>query len=114
VAVLQPEKRFYPVQGMVTTEAAIHTSLVADLYVVLGDAGQAESGGGGGTPEFLRESNPDAPWTVRIYYNPLVPWIWGGCIIMVLGGIVSLSDRRLRIGAPARARSLAPQAASGD
>ncbi len=41
---------------------------------------------------------------MRLYYNPLVPWIWFGVVVMMLGGFVSLSDRRLRIGAPRRAR----------
>ncbi|MDJ0608056.1 MAG: heme lyase CcmF/NrfE family subunit [Kiloniellales bacterium] len=81
--VLTPEKRFYPVQEMPTTEAAIHTTVMRDLYAVIGD-----SDGQGG-------------WTVRIYHEPLVPWIWIGCLLMVLGGTVSLSDRRFRIGAPA-------------
>ncbi len=49
-------------------------------------------------------------WTVRIYHNPLVPWIWIGAIIMALGGLVSLSDRRHRVGAPAR-RAVVPAAA---
>ena len=84
VAVLTPEKRLYPVQNMPTTEAAIHTTGLADLYAVIGDP----DGQGG--------------WTVRIYHEPLVPWIWAGSLIMVLGGMVSLSDRRLRIGAPTR------------
>ena len=87
VAVLTPEKRLYPVQNMPTTEAAIHTTGVSDLYAVIGD-----SDGRGG-------------WTVRIFHEPLVPWIWLGCLVMVLGGLVSLSDRRLRIGAPKRAKA---------
>jgi len=84
VAVLAPEKRVYPVSRMPTTEAAIHTTWLADLYVALGDP----DGSGG--------------WSTRIYYNPLVPWIWLGAVVMALGGAVSLSDRRHRIGAPAR------------
>ena len=87
VAELTPEKRFYPVQQMPTTEAAIHTNGISDLYAVLGD-----SDGQGG-------------WTVRIYHEPLVPWLWVGCLLMVLGGCVSLSDRRLRVGAPRRSRA---------
>jgi cytochrome c-type biogenesis protein CcmF len=86
IALLEPEKRFYPVEGSQTTEAAIHTTLIADLYAVIGDA----DGRGG--------------WTTRIYHNPLVPWIWAGCVVMVLGGAVSLTDRRHRVGAPARPR----------
>jgi cytochrome c-type biogenesis protein CcmF len=85
IAIMQPEKRFYPVQRMPTTNAAIHTNGIADLYAVIqepaGDAGA---------------------WVVHLYHNPLVPWIWFGAIIMALGGIVSLTDRRFRVGAPVR------------
>jgi len=84
---LRPEKRLYPVQNMPTTEAAIHTTALADLYVALGDP----DGKGG--------------WTVRIFHEPLVPWIWVGSLIMVLGGFISLTDRRLRVGAPTRRRA---------
>jgi cytochrome c-type biogenesis protein CcmF len=84
ITLLEPEKRFYPVEGSQTTEAAIHTTLIADLYAVIGDP----DGQGG--------------WTTRIYHNPLVPWIWAGCLVMVAGGILSLTDRRHRVGAPAR------------
>jgi cytochrome c-type biogenesis protein CcmF len=87
IARLSPEKRLYPVQNMPTTEAAIHTTGLADLYVALGD-----SDGQGG-------------WTVRIFHEPLVPWIWAGSLFMVLGGFISLTDRRLRFGAPARRRA---------
>ncbi len=86
VARLTPEKRLYTVQNMPTTEAAIHTTGLADLYTVIGDA----DGSGG--------------WTVRIFHEPMVPWIWAGALIMILGGAVSLTDRRLRIGAPVRQR----------
>ena len=96
VATLIPEKRFYPVRDSATTEAAIHTTWLADLYAVLGDG----DGRGG--------------WIVRVYHNPLVPWIWIGAILMALGGLVSLSDRRLRVGAPARARRRAAAPRSPD
>ena len=82
---LYPERRQYMVQAMPTTEAAIESHPLGDLYAVIGD------GDGKGA------------WTVRIYEEPLVPWIWSGCLLMVLGGIVSISDRRYRIGAPSRA-----------
>jgi cytochrome c-type biogenesis protein CcmF len=84
IALLSPEKRIYPVQNMPTTEAAIRSSVLRDLYTVIGD--------------------PDGTgaYTVRIYIEPLVPWLWFGSGLMVLGGLVSLSDRRLRVGAPAR------------
>jgi cytochrome c-type biogenesis protein CcmF len=93
VTVLMPEKRIYDVQRRQTTEAAIHSTGLADLYAVIGDA----DGRGG--------------WTVRIYHEPLVPWIWAGALIMVAGGAVSLSDRRLRVGAPTRRRKTAPATA---
>ena len=89
IARLFPEKRTYPSQDMTTTEAAIHTTWLADLYAVIGDP----DGEGG--------------WSVRIYHNPLVPWIWLGAILIVVGGAVSLTDRRLRVGAPRRARAAA-------
>ena len=92
IATLHPEKRRFADPPQVTTEAAIRTTLLADLYAVLGDRQEAEPGGRTG-----------AGWTVRIYHNPLVPWIWIGAVIMVLGGLVSLTDRRHRVGAPARA-----------
>ena len=93
VTVLTPEKRIYDVQRRQTTEAAIHSTGLADLYAVIGDG----DGRGG--------------WTVRIYHEPLVPWIWAGALIMVAGGAVSLSDRRRRVGAPTRRRKTAPATA---
>jgi cytochrome c-type biogenesis protein CcmF len=81
---LYPERRQYMVQPMPTTEAAIESHLFGDLYAVIG------------------ESDGKGAWTVRIYEEPLVPWIWTGSILMVLGGIVSMSDRRYRVGAPNR------------
>jgi cytochrome c-type biogenesis protein CcmF len=90
VTVLEPEKRWYPVARMPTTEAAIRTTLMADLYAAIGDGPDAEG-----------------RWVVRVWHHPLVPWIWAGAIFMALGGLVSLSDRRLRVGAPTRARRAA-------
>ncbi|MBP7242008.1 heme lyase CcmF/NrfE family subunit [Amaricoccus sp.] len=86
VAVLAPERRVYPVQGMPTTEAAIDRGLTRDLYVTLGDPQQ-----GGG-------------WAVRTYVKPFANWIWLGALVMAAGGAVSLSDRRYRVGAPMRRR----------
>ncbi|MGD9538302.1 MAG: heme lyase CcmF/NrfE family subunit [Alphaproteobacteria bacterium] len=94
IDLMYPEKRFYPVQGTTTTEAAIRTTWASDLYIALGDADPA--GGGFG---------------VRLYHNPFVPWIWIGALMMVAGGALSLSDRRLRVGAPARRRAAATAAA---
>jgi len=94
VARLTPEKRLYTVQNRPTTEAAIHTTGMADLYTVIGD-----SDGAGG-------------WTMRIFFEPMVPWIWAGALLMMLGGAVSLSDRRLRVGAPKRAAARRPAVAA--
>ncbi len=84
IATMQPEKRFYPVAAMPTTEAAIQSSLLRDLYVVIGDA---QDGGG---------------WAVRSYVEPFAMWLWGGAMIMALGGALSLTDRRYRVAAGAR------------
>ena len=84
---LTPERRWYPVAQMQTTEAAIHTTWLADVYAVLGEPGD------------------DGAWTLRLYHHPLVPWIWLGTVVMAIGGVVSMTDRRLRLGVPARRRS---------
>lgn len=86
VALLQPEKRIYPVAGMPTTEAAIDYRVFRDVYVVIGDA---QNNGG---------------HTVRTYVKPLANWIWLGCALMSLGGLLSLTDRRYRVAAGARKR----------
>jgi len=78
VTVLYPEKRLYTVQEMAMTEAAIDPGLTRDLYVSLGDPVQ-----GGG-------------WLLRVQHKPFVDWIWGGCLIMALGGLLAASDRRYR------------------
>ena len=75
---LHPERRWYPIAGSRTTNTAISTNGFGDLYLALGDP----DGKGG--------------WVLRAYYNPLVPWIWFGAMLAALGGLVSLSDRRLR------------------
>jgi len=93
LAQLTPEKRFYPVARMPTTEAAIRTTIVDDVYIVLGDL-QTDT-----------TSDGAQQWIVRAYHNPLQPLVWVGCIVMVLGGLLSLSDRRLRVGAPVRRRA---------
>jgi cytochrome c-type biogenesis protein CcmF len=82
IATLRPEKRLYTMPPRPTTNAAIHTNLLGDIYAVIG-----EPDGKGG-------------YVTRLYYNPLVPWIFIGAVIMTLGGGVSLTDRRHRIAAP--------------
>ena len=91
---LYPENRVYPVQGRPTTEAAIETTFWADLYVALGSKEQNGSG-----------------YVVRIFHNPLVLWLWMGAAFMVFGSIISLSDRRHRIGAPTKTKGRASQMA---
>ncbi|KPQ08580.1 MAG: cytochrome c-type biogenesis protein CcmF [Rhodobacteraceae bacterium HLUCCA12] len=90
VTQLTPEKRVYPAAGMPTTEAAIDYGLFRDLYLALGDA---QDGGG---------------WALRTYVKPFASWLWGGCILMALGGLISLSDRRFRVAAGARAAAPEP------
>ncbi|MCM2562141.1 heme lyase CcmF/NrfE family subunit [Lutimaribacter sp. EGI FJ00015] len=86
ITTLYPEKRVYPVAEMPTTEAAIDYGFLRDVYVVIGDP--QDNGG----------------WAIRTYYKPLANWIWGGAILMALGGFLSLSDRRYRVAAGARRR----------
>ncbi|HUQ24972.1 MAG TPA: heme lyase CcmF/NrfE family subunit [Burkholderiales bacterium] len=78
VTKLTPEKRIYTVQQMPMTEAAIDAGLTRDLYVSLGDA------------------LADGAWLVRVQVKPFVDWIWMGCLIMALGGLLAASDRRYR------------------
>jgi len=87
VTTLQPSKRAFTVEQSSTTEAGIHVSWRGDLYVVLGD--ELKNGA----------------YSVRIYFNPLVRLIWLAALVMFIGGGLSLSDRRLRVGAPKRARA---------
>ena len=81
VTKLKPEKRFYPITENFTTEASIHTNLLRDLYVVIG------------------EGNPKSGWIVKIYYNPLVIWIWIGALVIFIGGMVTMNInlRKLKI-----------------
>jgi cytochrome c-type biogenesis protein CcmF len=94
VTVMHPQRRFFPLQNQTTGETAIRTNLISDLYLALGDADDAGS------------------WTVRAYWKPLVPWIWIGAVIMAFGGVVSLSDRRWRVGVAAHARRRRPPQAA--
>jgi len=76
VANMHPEKRAFNASQSVTSETSIDRSVWRDLYLALGD----EVGGGA--------------WTVRVYYKPLVNWIWGGALLMAIGGGFAVSDRR--------------------
>ncbi|HVY14359.1 MAG TPA: heme lyase CcmF/NrfE family subunit [Rhodopila sp.] len=86
VTVMHPERRLFTAMQQTTAETAIRTNLVSDLYVAMGDI------------------DDKGAWTIRAYWKPLVPFIWLGCVIMAFGGMVSLSDRRWRVGVAARAR----------
>jgi len=79
VRTMTPEKRVYLVQRNPMTNAAIDTGFLRDLYVSLG------------------EQVGTTAWTIRVYYKPFVDWIWGGCLMMALGGVLALSDKRYRI-----------------
>jgi cytochrome c-type biogenesis protein CcmF len=93
IGTMEPSKRRFASRGTSTTEAALMRRGFAQLYLSLGDP------------------NPDGSIAVRLYYKPLVLLIWLGAVVMVIGGALSLSDRRLRVGAPQPARgkpALAP------
>jgi cytochrome c-type biogenesis protein CcmF len=94
IGIMEPSKRVFPSRdGMSTTEAALLTRGFSQLYLSLGD------------------SNADGSIALRLYHKPLVLLIWLGAVVMVLGGALSLSDRRLRIGAPKPAARIVAQPA---
>ena len=89
VGLLEPSKRSFASRGTTTTESALMARGVSQLYLSLG------------------EVHPDGSVDIRLYYKPLVLLIWLGCVVMAIGGGFSLSDRRLRVGAPKPARAKA-------
>src|SRR5882724_3072023 len=94
VTTLYPEKRIYRVQNMPMTEAAIDTGFTRDLYVSLGDAVSASA------------------WVVKVQHKPFIDWIWGGCLLMALGGALAASDRRYRVAVKRQEPHAAAQAAA--
>ena len=92
IGIMEPSKRSFSARGMTTNEAALMSRGLGQLYLSLGD------------------SNTDGSIAIRLYYKPMVLLIWIGAVIMMLGGALSLSDRRLRVGAPkpAAKTTLAP------
>jgi len=86
---MYPEKRSYTASGNVMTETAIDSGLFRDLYISLGEP---VSGGA---------------WSVRVYYKPFVSWIWGGAVLMAMGGALALSDRRYALAARKQREALA-------
>ena len=91
---MNPEKRQYLSSAMPMTEAAIDTGLLRDVYVSLG------------------EPIDERAWSVRVYHKPFVDWIWGGCLLMALGGLVAMSDRRYRLKKAASAHVVTQGAAA--
>ena len=88
VGIFHPSRHAFTTQVMTVTNTAIHTRLTGDLYMVLGE-------------------ERDGTAVLRLHDNYLAPWIWVGALIMSFGGLLSLADRRLRVGAPARRSALA-------
>ena len=88
LSVMTPSKRNFTTRGATTTEAALLTRGVSQLYISLGD------------------TTADGAIAVRIYHKPMVLLIWFGPVLMAFGGMLSLSDRRLRVGAPKPAKAL--------
>jgi len=82
IGVMEPSRRSYPVRATTTTQAALMVRGLSQLYLAIGDP------------------NPDGTMSVRLYHKPMVLLIWIGAAVMMLGGGLSLSDRRLRVGAP--------------
>ncbi|MGE5471948.1 MAG: heme lyase CcmF/NrfE family subunit [Bacteroidota bacterium] len=80
---MNPEKRNYQSSAMPMTEASIDAGFLRDVYVSLGEP--------------IDRDKPDAEWAVRVYYKPFVDWIWGGCLLMALGGLLAMLDRRYRL-----------------
>ena len=78
---LYPERRFYPASQVNTSEPAIMSGIFSDLYIVLGES----------------RDNSDS-YALRIYYSPFISWIWFGILLMAIGGVLSLSDRKHRLG----------------
>ena len=89
---LRPEKRLYQANGQTMTEAAIDTGFLGDVYVSLG------------------EPVDGGAWGVRVYLKPFVDWIWGGCFLMAIGGVLAISDRRYRVHKAASSAALAAEA----
>ncbi|HEX4872342.1 MAG TPA: heme lyase CcmF/NrfE family subunit, partial [Nevskiaceae bacterium] len=86
LAALTPEKRLYPSQGSVMTEAAVDASLARDLYVALGEP--------------IDPARPEGEWALRLYVKPMMRLVWLGGLLMGIGGLLAASDRRYRLARP--------------
>jgi cytochrome c-type biogenesis protein CcmF len=87
ITILQPQKRLYTVQQIAMTEAAIDSGFARDLYVTLGDP------------------MGEGRWPVRVHVKPFVSWIWAGCLMMAIGGLLAATDRRYRVAARSAQRA---------
>ena len=87
---MNPEKRNYHSSAMPMTEASIDAGFLRDVYVSLGEP--------------IDRDKPEGEWAVRVYYKPFVDWIWGGCVLMSIGGLIAMLDRRYRVKARAAAQ----------
>jgi cytochrome c-type biogenesis protein CcmF len=96
LATLFPEKRIYRVQSNPMTEAAVDSNPLRDLYISMG------------------EQLPGGDWVVRVQHKPFIVWIWGGCLMMMAGGLLAISDRRYRVArrVPARTGAAAAEGAA--
>jgi cytochrome c-type biogenesis protein CcmF len=92
---MYPEKRIYNASGMPMTEAAINTGFLGDYYVSLG------------------EPVSEGAWSVRVYHKPMVDWIWAGCVLMAMGGILAVTDRRYRLAKKKQSAEVPPGGSVG-
>jgi len=72
---IRPEKRYYPIQRTVMTDAAINANLFRDIYIAIGES--------------VKQKHHSEAWMVRLYYKPMIRWIWGGGFLILLGGIIA-------------------------
>ncbi|MDQ3510134.1 MAG: heme lyase CcmF/NrfE family subunit, partial [Pseudomonadota bacterium] len=101
VTVLHPEKRTYVAGGQVMTEAALSRGFTRDLYVALGEPLGATTAAG-------TAASTAGAWALRVHIKPFVRWIWAGALLMMLGGLVSATDKRFRLPAPRPSPEPAP------
>ncbi|WP_300514235.1 heme lyase CcmF/NrfE family subunit [Aliiroseovarius sp.] len=101
VTTLYPERRYYPIAESSTTESAIRSTLAGDLYASIAEPAS-------------EDAELSGAWTLRILYEPLVNFIWIGSAMLMLGGALSMTDRRLRIGAPKRKSAIPAVAAPAE
>ncbi|TKZ15877.1 heme lyase CcmF/NrfE family subunit [Shimia litoralis] len=101
ITTLFPERRYYPIAESSTTESAIRSTLAGDLYASIAEPAS-------------KDAELSGAWTLRILYEPFVNFIWLGSTFLILGGALSLSDRRLRVGAPKRTRAIPSRTAPAE